>query len=110
MLLPKFDARVFLQAIETYSVNSITGVPTMLAMMLREQDLIESLNFASVTTISIGSAPLSETVANQALATFPNATITNSYGTTEAGAGIFGPHLHKPTSLRREGRELGVRQ
>jgi len=92
ILMPKFDARVYLQAIETYSVNSITGVPTMLAMMLREQDLIESLNFASVTTISIGSAPLSETVANQALAVFPNAAIANSYGTTEAGAGMFGPH------------------
>jgi len=92
VLLPKFDARVYLQAIETYSVNSITGVPTMLAMMLREQDLIDSLNFDSVTTISIGSAPLSETVANQALNVFPNATITNSYGTTEAGAGMFGPH------------------
>ena len=92
ILMPKFDARVYLKAIETYSVNSITGVPTMLAMMLREQDLIESLDFASVTTVSIGSAPLSETVANQALTVFPNAAIANSYGTTEAGAGMFGPH------------------
>ena len=53
---------------------------------------IKSLNLDSVTSISIGSAPLSETVANQALAVFSNAAITNSYGTTEAGAGMFGAH------------------
>jgi acyl-CoA synthetase (AMP-forming)/AMP-acid ligase II len=77
VLLPRFDARVYLQAIETFEVNSITGIPTMLAMMLREKDLIESLDLTSVTSISIGSAPLSETVANQAKLIFPNAAITN---------------------------------
>ena len=92
VMLPKFDARVYLQAIETYQVNSLTGIPTMLAMMLRETDLIESLDFSCVTAISIGSSPLSETVAHQAAAVFPNARITNGYGTTEAGAGMFGPH------------------
>ena len=92
VLLPRFDARVYLAAIETYKANSITGIPTMLAMMLRERDLIETLDFTSVSAISIGSSPLSETVADEAMTVFPNATISNGYGTTEAGAGMFGRH------------------
>ncbi|HIG41079.1 MAG: class I adenylate-forming enzyme family protein [bacterium] len=92
VLLPRFDAKLYLQAIDTYAVNSITGIPTMLAMMLRERDLIEELDLTTVTSISIGSSPLSETVANQASAIFPNASISNGYGTTEAGALMFGLH------------------
>jgi len=92
ILLPRFRARDYLQALDTYKVNLITGIPTMLAMMLREKDLTETLNFDSVSAVTIGSAPLSETVAKEVNALFPNAGISNGYGTTEAGAGMFGPH------------------
>jgi len=92
VLLPRFNARNYLQALAAHKVNMITGVPTMLAMMLREKDLIADLDLDSVKVISIGSAPLSETVAREVKAIFPNAGLSNSYGTTEAGAGMFGPH------------------
>jgi long-chain acyl-CoA synthetase len=92
VLLPRFSARTYLQALSTYKVNILTGVPTMLSMMAREKDLVESLDFSSVVSIFIGSAPLSDTVARETEAIFPNARITNGYGTTEAGAGMFGPH------------------
>lgn len=107
VLLPRFEARVYLQALETYRVNAITGIPTMLAMMLREKDLIENLDFSSVSTISIGSSPLSETVAKQAMEVFSNASISNSYGTTEAGAGMFGRH---PDGLETPSISLGYPQ
>ena len=107
VLLPRFDARVYLQALQTYTVNAITGIPTMLAMILRETDLVEGLDFSSVSTISIGSSPLSETVAKQAIKVFPNAAITNSYGTTEAGAGMFGRH---PDGLATPSISLGYPQ
>ena len=38
VLLPRFRARPYLQALDKYSVNLVTGIPTMLAMMLREKD------------------------------------------------------------------------
>ena len=107
VLLPKFDARTYLRAIETYQVNAITGVPTMLALMLRENDLIETLDFSSVSAISIGSAPLSETVASRAMAVFANASISNGYGTTEAGALMFGAH---PQGLPTPSVALGYPQ
>ena len=84
ILLPKFDARTYLQAIHDHGVNVVTGVPTMLSMMLKEKDLIESLDFSSVFAVIIGSAPLTESVIEQTKSLFPNAMISNGYGTTEA--------------------------
>jgi len=45
-----------------------------------------------VLGIQVGSAPLSETLIAQVEEVFPNARISNGYGTTEAGAGMFGAH------------------
>lgn len=92
VLMPKFDARRYLQAIAEHKVNVLTGVPTMLTLMLKEHDLMESLDLSSVIAIQVGSAPLSETLIDQVQARFPNARISNGYGTTEAGALMFGAH------------------
>ena len=92
VLMPRFSARQYLQAIHDHRVNVITGVPTMLTLMLKEADLIESLDLSSVVAIQVGSAPLSETLIEQVQTKFPNARISNGYGTTEAGAGMFGAH------------------
>jgi acyl-CoA synthetase (AMP-forming)/AMP-acid ligase II len=100
VLMPRFEARAYLEALETYKVNVATGVPTMLALMAKERDLIERLDLSGVFLVSIGSAPLTETVVRQAREMFPNAQLVNGYGTTEAGAGMFGPHprgLETPT-------------
>lgn len=92
VLMPRFDARFYLQALDTYRVNVVTGVPTMLSRMARERDLVASLDLGSVTAVVIGSAPLSATVIEETRAMFPEARISNGYGTTEAGAGMFGAH------------------
>jgi len=92
VLMPRFDARNYLQAIHDWRVNVVTGVPTMLSLLLKEIDLLDRLDLESVAAIQVGSAPLSETLIEQVSARFPNARISNGYGTTEAGAGMFGPH------------------
>ena len=92
VLMPRFDARNYLQAIHDWRVNIITGVPTMLSLLLKETDLLDRLDLTSVAAIQVGSAPLSETLIEQVSVRFPNARISNGYGTTEAGAGMFGPH------------------
>ena len=94
VLMPRFNGREYLQAIHDWRVNVITGVPTMLSLLLKERDLLDRLDLSSVAAIQIGSAPLSETLIEQVSARFPNARISNGYGTTEAGAGMFGPHPH----------------
>jgi len=92
VLLPRFDARRFLEAVHEHRVNMITGVPTMLALMARETDLLAKLDLGCVYAVQIGSAPLSETIIEHVARLFPNARLSNGYGTTEAGAGMFGPH------------------
>lgn len=107
VLMPRFEARSYLQAIHDYRVNVITGVPTMLSLLLKESDLIERLDLSSVAAIQIGSAPLSETLVEQVSARFPNARLSNGYGTTEAGAGMFGRH---PQGIRVPTVSLGYPQ
>jgi acyl-CoA synthetase (AMP-forming)/AMP-acid ligase II len=92
ILLPRFDARRFLQTVADYRCTFLSGIPTMYALMVRERDLVERLDLRSVHEMSIGSAPLTDALLAQVHSLFPNATIDNGYGTTEAGPAVFGPH------------------
>jgi long-chain acyl-CoA synthetase len=92
ILLPRFDARRFLEAAARYRCTRLSGIPTMFALMVRERELIERLDFSSVRDVTIGSAPLTDTLLAQVRALFPNAEVENGFGTTEAGPAVFGPH------------------
>jgi len=104
VLLPTFDARLYAQAIAKYRVTWLTSVPTMLAMLARERDLVGTLDFSSVTNVMMGSAPLTKSLVEKVEEMFPGAAISNAYGTTEGGPGLFGPH---PEGLRRPETALG---
>ncbi|MBT4907391.1 MAG: acyl--CoA ligase [Rhodospirillaceae bacterium] len=106
VLLPEFDARRYLQAIDTYKCTWITSVPTMLAMVLKEEDLIETLDFSSVQIVRMGSAPVSGKLWDRVKAMFPGANVMNVYGTTEAGPIVFGPTGGKPISEHSLGRQM----
>jgi acyl-CoA synthetase (AMP-forming)/AMP-acid ligase II len=95
ILMSRFQAQEYLSAIDRYKVTLLTGVPTMLALCLKEQEMVSALDLTSVRSIQIGSAPLSEALLGPVEQMFPNASIFNAYGTTEVGAGIFGPHPDK---------------
>ena len=90
VLLPEFDSRRYLEAIERFQCTWITSVPTMLAMALKEEDLVSRLDLSSVSVIRMGSAPVSPKLLDKVRATFPKAGINNVYGTTEAGPVVFG--------------------
>ena len=92
VLLPQFKARDYITAIETWRCTMLTAVPPMLAMMLRETDLLEKTDLSSVEIIRMGSAPVSQTLMANIKRTFPKARVINAYGTTEAGPVVFGPH------------------
>lgn len=102
--LPRFAARPYLEAVARYRCTLLTGIPTMFALLARERDLLGRLDLRSVTTVTIGSAPLTDGLVHRVLEIFPNATVTNGYGTTEAGPVVFGPH---PAGLPRPPLALG---
>ena len=94
----------YARAIERFRVTWLTSVPTMLALVARERELLGGLDFSSVERVTMGSAPLTQALIDKVQAIFPKAAINNSYGTTEAGPTPFGPH---PDGLPRPPLALG---
>jgi long-chain acyl-CoA synthetase len=92
VLLPQFTARDYIAAIGRYRPTWLTAVPPMIAMMLREHDLLARTDLSSVKFIRMGSAPVSTSLMQQIHAALPQTAVTNAYGTTEAGMVVFGPH------------------
>ncbi len=92
VLLPAFAAASYIEAIGRYRPTLLTSVPTMMAMMLREERRLHETDLASVTALRMGSAPVSQALAEALSALFPRAAMSNGYGTTEAGPIVFAPH------------------
>jgi long-chain acyl-CoA synthetase len=91
VLQRRFDARAYLEAAATYRCTTLSGVPTMFALMLAQEELLGRLDLSAVRGIEVGSAPFTEALWERVRAAFPDARIFNSYGTTEFPA-IFGDH------------------
>jgi len=106
VLLPSFTATSYIDAAARYRVQALTAVPTMIAMMLRERELMARADLSCVTSLRVGSAPLTATLVEQIGAAFPRAKLTNGYGTTEAGPIVFAPH---PDGIERPALSVGVR-
>jgi long-chain acyl-CoA synthetase len=92
VLLPQFSARAYIEVIGRYRASFLTAVPPMIAMMLRETDLLARTDLSSVAFVRMGSAPVSASLMAALRAALPQAAVTNAYGTTEAGPVVFGPH------------------
>jgi acyl-CoA synthetase (AMP-forming)/AMP-acid ligase II len=92
VLLPQFTTRGYVEAAARHRVAFLTSVPTMIAMILREPDLLASNDLSAVEAVRMGSAPITQSLIDQVRNAFPKAQISNGYGTTEAGPVVFGPH------------------
>lgn len=90
VILPRFQARDAIRAITRHKCTMVTGVPTMMYMMLAERDLIEKADFSAVRTISMGSAPASDVLLGEIARVFPGAAVQMNYGTTEGGPIMLG--------------------
>ncbi len=104
VLMSKFDAEAFIGAINGHGVTVITGVPTMIAILHDVWQRIGRPGLPGVTTVYIGSAPVTEAIVEQSKEMMPQASVLNSYGTTETGGGLFGPH---PGGIERPPLSVG---
>jgi long-chain acyl-CoA synthetase len=91
-LLPQFDIQRYIEAIGRQRCTVISGVPTMMAMLLTRKDLLARTDTTSVRTIMMGSAPSSPQLIKDLRAHFPNAEPLVVYGVTEGGPVPLGPH------------------
>jgi acyl-CoA synthetase (AMP-forming)/AMP-acid ligase II len=92
VLLPGFTARSYIAAAAQWRITALTSVPPMIAMLLGEPDLLATSDLTCVQSIRMGSAPITQSLVDRVRRVFPNAAISNGYGTTEAGPVVFGPH------------------
>ena len=106
VMLPRFEAKAYIDAISRYRPTWLTAVPPMIAMMLREHEAMENADLSSVEAIRMGSAPVSSSLMAATHRAFPKAAVTNAYGTTEAGMIVFGPH---PKGLPQPEASVGAR-
>jgi len=91
-LLPQFDIERYIDAIGRFRCTVISGVPTMMAMVLTRKDLLAKTDTTSVRTIMMGSAPSSPQLLKELRVHFPNAEPLVVYGVTEGGPVPLGPH------------------
>jgi acyl-CoA synthetase (AMP-forming)/AMP-acid ligase II len=92
ILLPGFTVASYIEAAAAYRATVLTSVPTMIGMLLQAEPLLRRADLTSVTAVRMGSAPISQGLMQAARRAFPNAVITNGYGTTEAGPIVFTTH------------------
>jgi acyl-CoA synthetase (AMP-forming)/AMP-acid ligase II len=104
VLLPKFEAKAYIEAIGQYRPTWLTAVPPMIAMMLRETETLAKTDLSSVEFIRMGSAPVSASLMAAIHRALPKAKATNAYGTTEAGPVVFGLH---PKGLPQPDNSVG---
>jgi len=104
VLLPRFTPAQYIDAIDRYRCTTLSAVPPMMAMMLGERDLLRRTDLSAISTIRMGSAPVSAALDEGLRALFPKAQINNVFGTTEAGPITFGPH---PGGLPTPPRSVG---
>lgn len=89
VILPRFRAAPYIEAIARHRCSWLTAVPPMIAMMLQETGLLATTDLSSVRTVRMGSAPVNEALEAQTRSILPNARLINAYGTTEGGPVVF---------------------
>ena len=104
VFLPRFDVEHYVRAISRHQVTWLTAVPTMLALVVRETALLEVVDRSRVERVSMGSAPLTEALFDEVQGWFPDALVSNLYGTTEHGPSAFGAH---PRGVARPKLSIG---
>ena len=104
VLMRKFDPRAYIAAINRFRTTVVSGVPTILAMMLQQRDLLAGNDYSFVRLATMGGAPATDALIDAVAETFPNADIVQIFGITEASAALFGRH---PERAERPRHSIG---
>jgi acyl-CoA synthetase (AMP-forming)/AMP-acid ligase II len=84
LYLPKFDAGEWLRIVERERPTMAFLVPAMAELLVAHPDFATA-DLDSLQAVSIGSAPLAPTTLLTLVERLPQASVSNSYGMTEAG-------------------------
>ncbi|HEY4170373.1 MAG TPA: AMP-binding protein, partial [Reyranella sp.] len=65
VLLPQFTTKGYIEAAARHRVGFLTSVPTMMAMLVREKELLAKNDLSAVEAVRMGSAPLTQGLIDQ---------------------------------------------
>ena len=85
-MMERWHPHATLELVARERMSSVGGVPTQLALMLRDPDF-DSFDLTSVRSIVVGGAPITPALADEARARF-GAPLLTRYSCTEAGIGL----------------------
>lgn len=107
LYLPKFDAARWLRIVEDERPMMAFLVPAMAELLVATPELHEH-DLSSLQVVSIGSAPLAPKTLLALQERLPDASVSNSYGMTEAGpAFIVMPKEEVTTRIGSVGKPIG---
>ncbi|HLN43502.1 MAG TPA: AMP-binding protein [Acidimicrobiales bacterium] len=97
---PKFDAGRWLEVVEELRPQFVFLVPSM-AQLIVSHPRFDDVELSSIAICAIGSAPLAPATLRALQERMPEASVSNSYGMTEAGPAFCS--MPKGESLKRIG-------
>ncbi|KAF7554456.1 hypothetical protein G7Z17_g2921 [Cylindrodendrum hubeiense] len=83
IVLPRFELKSFLAAVQNFRIQQISVVPPILVQMLSKREECAKYDLSSIRFIYTGAAPLGVETVNDLLKMFPNRNIGQGYGMTE---------------------------
>ncbi|MCE7524848.1 long-chain-fatty-acid--CoA ligase [Alloalcanivorax xenomutans] len=83
VMMPSFRVEEVLATIEREKITDVILVPSMIQMLVDHPEVRE-YDLSSLTRVAYGASPISLAVLERALAVFPDAQFTHTYGMTEA--------------------------
>lgn len=92
VVMPSFNAVAYTEALSKYRITSAFAIPTMFARVVKVLEDRPDIDLSSIKQIVLASAPLSQAMVDRVQAAIPGAPVSNNFGTTEAGAAVFGKH------------------
>ncbi|KAF5598368.1 AMP-binding enzyme [Fusarium pseudocircinatum] len=83
VVLPKFNFRTFLEAIETFKIEQLLLVPPIIIQMTRNKAQVAKFNLKSVRSVYSAAAPLGRETVAELHEMFPTWSVCQGYGLTE---------------------------
>ncbi|KAJ9347561.1 hypothetical protein DTO027B9_9086 [Paecilomyces variotii] len=92
IVLPRFDMKQFLSAIQDFCISSLFLVPPIIINMLRNKELCSKYDLSHVKGIFTGAAPLGAETAADLQKQYPKWLIRQGYGLTETCTVVCSTH------------------
>ncbi|CAK4031016.1 acyl- ligase easD-like [Lecanosticta acicola] len=94
VVLPKYDFKWLLQAIQDHKIALLYLVPPMIIHLTKSKEVCKQYDLSSVRAAFTGAAPLGEETADELAKMFPSWSVRQGYGLTETATVVSSTSPH----------------